>query len=113
MIAPLAGPATGPTLRLAAPLLRKIVDRLPEGPSDDVRASSKTRVVATASTSGQSATVSVDVDDIYGFTALALVESALRVEGAGPLTPSQAFDATEMLDALRGPLLSWQPPAAS
>jgi short subunit dehydrogenase-like uncharacterized protein len=93
-------------------LLRKLADRLPEGPSDEVRASSKTRVVATASAAGQSATVVVDVEDIYAFTALALVESALRVEGHGALTPAQAFTPTEILDALRGPLLSWQPPAA-
>jgi short subunit dehydrogenase-like uncharacterized protein len=112
LIAPLAGPATGPMVRLAAPLLRRLVNRMPEGPSDEVRSSAKTRVVATASVGGKSATAAVDINDVYGFTALALVESALRVEGAGPLTPSQAFDAVEVLDAMRGPLLSWQRPAS-
>ena len=52
------------------------------------------------------------LDDVYAFTALALVESALRVEGAGAMSPAQAFDSARMLEALRGPLLSWQPPAA-
>jgi short subunit dehydrogenase-like uncharacterized protein len=112
MIAPLAGPATGPMVRVSAPLLRRIVDRLPEGPDEQTRAATSTRVVATANAAGQSATASVEVDDIYAFTALALVECALRVEGAGAMSPAQAFDAVAMLDALRGPLLSWQPPAA-
>jgi short subunit dehydrogenase-like uncharacterized protein len=112
MIAPLTGPAVGPMMRVSAPLLRRLANRLPEGPADDVRASSSTRVVATASRSGKSATAAVNVDDIYGFTALALVESALRVEGSGAMTPAQAFDPAGMLDALRGPLLSWTPPAA-
>lgn len=113
MIAPLAGPATGPMMRATAPLLRRVADRLPEGPSEADRASSSTRVVATASTGGQFATVAVEVNDIYGFTALALVEAALRVEGAGAMTPAQAFDSAEILDALRGPLLSWTRPVTS
>jgi short subunit dehydrogenase-like uncharacterized protein len=100
-------------MRTSAPLLRRIANRLPEGPAEGVRANSSTRVVATASAGGQSATAAVEVNDIYGFTALALVESALRVDGAGAMTPAQAFDPAEILDALRGPLLSWTPPAAS
>jgi short subunit dehydrogenase-like uncharacterized protein len=112
IIAPLAGSATGPMVRLAAPILRRLVDRMPEGPTDEVRASAVTRVVATASAGGESKTVGVDVNDIYGFTALALVESALRVEGAGPMAPSQAFDAANILDAMRGPLLTWQRPVS-
>jgi short subunit dehydrogenase-like uncharacterized protein len=110
-VAPLAGSATGPLMRLSAPLIRRLVERLPEGPAEEVRASSRTRVVATASAGGHSRTVGVDVNDVYGFTALALVESALRVEGAGAMSPSQAFDAASILDAMRGPLLAWQRPA--
>jgi short subunit dehydrogenase-like uncharacterized protein len=111
MIAPLVGTVTGPLMRLAAPALRRLVNRLPEGPTAEVRASAVTRVVATASAGGESKTVGVDINDIYGFTALALVESALRVEGAGAAAPSQAFDAASILDAMRGPLLAWQRPA--
>jgi short subunit dehydrogenase-like uncharacterized protein len=113
MIAPLAGPATGPMMRATAPLLRRIAGRLPEGPGEEARAGASTRIVATASAAGQSATVTVELKDIYAFTALALVESALRVEGAGALTPSQATDPAAMLDALRGPLFSWTRPAAA
>jgi len=112
IVAPLAGPATGPMLKLGAPLLRRVVNRMPEGPSDDVRASASTRVVATARAGANSATATVDVNDVYGFTALALVECAIRIEGAGAMSPAQAFNSAELLDALRGPLLSWQPPAA-
>jgi short subunit dehydrogenase-like uncharacterized protein len=110
-VAPLAGSATGPLMRLAAPLLRRAIERMPEGPPEDVRASARTRIIATASASGTARTVGVDVNDVYGFTALALVESALRVEGAGAMSPSQAFDAASILDAMRGPLLAWQRPA--
>lgn len=112
MVAPLAGAAAGPVVRFAAPMLRRLANRLPEGPTDEVRSSAVTRVVATASAGGESKTVGVDINDVYGFTALALVESALRVDGTGALAPSQAFDAADILDAMRGPLLSWQRPAA-
>jgi short subunit dehydrogenase-like uncharacterized protein len=111
-VAPLAGPATRPMMKLSAPLLRRFADRMPEGPSDDARSISKTRVVATARAGTDTRTVGVDVNDIYGFTALCLVECALRVEGSGAMSPAQAFDAAELLDAMRGPMLSWQPPAA-
>ncbi|MBV9486054.1 MAG: NAD(P)H-binding protein [Frankiaceae bacterium] len=110
-VAPLAGSATGPLMRLTAPLVRRLVERLPEGPAEDVRANARTRVVATASAGGRSRTVGVDINDVYGFTALALVESALRVAGAGAMSPSQAIDAASILDAMRGPLLAWQRPA--
>jgi short subunit dehydrogenase-like uncharacterized protein len=112
-VAPLAGPATGPMMRLAAPLLRRFVERMPEGPTDDVRSGAKTRVVATARAGSNTATAAVDVNDVYGFTALALVEAALRIDGAGAMSPAQAFDAGELLDAMRGPLLSWTRPAAA
>lgn len=111
MVAPLAGAATGPMVRLAAPLLRRLVSRMPEGPTEEVRAGAVTRVVATASAAGVSKTTAVDVNDVYGFTALALVEAALRVEGRGAMAPSQAFDPAAILDAMRGPLLAWQRPA--
>jgi short subunit dehydrogenase-like uncharacterized protein len=111
-IAPLVGPMTGPMMRVSAPLLRRLVLRMPEGPSDDARQRTTCRVIATATGGGRSVTVSVDVNDVYGFTALALVESALRVEGEGAMSPAQAFDSAELLEAMRGPLLWWNPPAA-
>ncbi|HVT64625.1 MAG TPA: NAD(P)H-binding protein [Mycobacteriales bacterium] len=107
-IAPVMGPATGPMLKLSAPLLRRMVERMPEGPTEEMRASAKATVSATATRGSQTATVSVDVNDVYAFTALALVEFALKTEGKGPMSPAEAVSATEMLEALSGPLLSWR-----
>jgi hypothetical protein len=107
-IAPLMGPATGPMMKLAAPVLRRMVERMPEGPTDDMRASARARVSATASRGSQGATVTVDVNDVYAFTALSLVEFALKVDGKGPMSPAESVDPGEMLDSLTGPLLSWR-----
>jgi short subunit dehydrogenase-like uncharacterized protein len=111
VIAPAASPAAMPMIRLARPLLHRLVERMPEGPSDEQRAAAKATVVATASRGGQSTTVRVEVTDVYAFTALSLVECALTIEGKGALSPSQALDSAALLNALQGPLLSWQPPA--
>jgi short subunit dehydrogenase-like uncharacterized protein len=107
-IAPVMGPATGPMLKLSAPLLRRMIERMPEGPTDEMRANAKATVSATASRGSQSATVSVDVTDVYAFTALSLVEFALKVDGKGPMSPAESVDPAEMLDALTGPLLTWR-----
>jgi short subunit dehydrogenase-like uncharacterized protein len=107
-VAPVTGPLTGPMLKLSAPLLRRMVERMPEGPTDEARAAAKGTVSATATRGSQSATVSVDVNDVYAFTALSLVEFALQVEGKGAMSPAQSVDAGTMLDALSGPLLSWR-----
>ncbi|HVV77425.1 MAG TPA: NAD(P)H-binding protein [Mycobacteriales bacterium] len=107
-IAPVMGPATGPLLKLGAPLLRRVVERMPEGPTDEMRAGARATVSATAARGSQTAKVSVDVNDVYAFTALALVEFALKVEGKGPMSPSEAVEPEDMLDALSGPLLTWR-----
>jgi short subunit dehydrogenase-like uncharacterized protein len=107
-VAPVMGAATAPVLKLSAPLLRRMVERMPEGPTDEVRASAQATVSATAVRGSQSATVTVDVKDVYGFTALSLVEFALRAEGKGPLSPAESVSSSEMLEALTGPLLSWK-----
>jgi hypothetical protein len=80
---------------------------MPEGPTDEMRANARASVSATATRGNQSATVTVNVNDVYAFTALSLVEFALRVDGKGPMSPAEAVDPTQMLDALSGPLLSW------
>ncbi|HWC36161.1 MAG TPA: NAD(P)H-binding protein [Mycobacteriales bacterium] len=107
-IAPIMGPATGPMLRLGAPLLRRLVERMPEGPTDEMRAAARATVSATATRGSQTATATVDVNDVYAFTALALVEFALKVEGKGPMSPAESVESTEMLEALSGPLLTWR-----
>lgn len=106
LLAPITAPLLAPTVKLAGPLLRRMVERLPEGPADDMRSAAKTRVTATAGSRGQSVTVGVDISDVYGFTAVALVEFALQVEGAGAMSPAQAVDSEQMLKALEGPLLT-------
>ncbi|HVX70148.1 MAG TPA: NAD(P)H-binding protein [Mycobacteriales bacterium] len=107
-VAPLMGPATGPMLKLGAPLLRRMVERMPEGPTDEMRAGAKATVSAIATRGSQTATVTVEVNDVYAFTALSLVEFALKTEGKGPMSPAEAVSSTEMLEALSGPLLSWR-----
>jgi len=109
-IAPVAATVGMPMARLAMPLLARLVERMPEGPTDEQRSAAKATVVATATRGAQSKTVIVNVTDVYAFTALSLVEFDLTVEGKGPLSPAQAVDAATVLDALRGPLLSWQRP---
>ncbi len=109
-LAPTLSRAALPMLRLAKPVLHRLVERMPEGPTDAQRSAAKAMIVATASRGSQSTTVRVEVSDVYAFTALALVECALMVEGKGPMSPSQAIDAATLLDALQGPLLSWQRP---
>jgi short subunit dehydrogenase-like uncharacterized protein len=106
-IAPGLGTATGPALRLAAPVVRRLIERMPEGPSEQVRANAKASVSATATGGSRTASVTVDVNDVYAFTALSLVEFALRVEGKGPMSPAESVDPAAMLDALSGPLLTW------
>jgi short subunit dehydrogenase-like uncharacterized protein len=94
-------------LRLAAPVVRRLIERMPEGPSEQVRANAKASVSATATGGSRTASVTVDVNDVYAFTALSLVEFALRVEGKGPMSPAESVDPAAMLDALSGPLLTW------
>jgi hypothetical protein len=110
VVGPALAPVAMPMMRLAKPLLHRMVERLPEGPTDAQRSAARASVHATASRGSQSTTVTVEVNDVYAFTALALVECALAVDGKGPLSPAQAFDPAMLLDSLRGPLLSWQRP---
>ena len=103
---PLVGLATralawGPARRLA----EHWVSSLPEGPSDAERARSSCAVVAEASVGDRRATAWVTTGDGYDFTAQAAVECALRAAATdfahkGALTPTQAFGARALLDAL-------------
>jgi short subunit dehydrogenase-like uncharacterized protein len=111
LLVPPIGKAALPMMRMARPLLHRMVERMPEGPSDEQRAAALATVVATASRGPQKTTVRVAVTDVYAFTALALVECALAIDGKGPMSPSQAVDAATLLDSLQGPLLSWRRPA--
>lgn len=95
--------------RVAAPILGRIVDRLPEGPDLAARAGSTFRILAEATApDGRRSTVVVTGRDPYGLTARFLVEAALRVEGKGGLTLSQAVDPQAFLDAVSGSDLRWE-----
>jgi short subunit dehydrogenase-like uncharacterized protein len=97
-------------LALRTPLSRAVaalVPRLPEGPSEDSRRRSLAMIVCEARTGSRQRRGTVRASDPYGFTARSTVEGALRCAepsfgGRGALAPSQAFDPSEFLDALRG-----------
>lgn len=95
---------TRPLLKLSAPLLHKLVDRMPEGPDPHERDANSFTIVAEARTAqGEQRQVIVSGQDPYGLTALYLVEAALRVASpsspVGPLAPSMAFDSADFFEA--------------
>jgi short subunit dehydrogenase-like uncharacterized protein len=87
--------------RRAAPLLSRLLDRMPEGPQEGRRAqTSFTVVVIATGEGGRERGVACEGSDIYGLTARLLVEAALRAGGAGALTPAQALDPEPFLNAV-------------
>jgi short subunit dehydrogenase-like uncharacterized protein len=103
-------PLVMPPLQVAArtPLRRGIgalISRLPEGPSDEARRKATFMVVCEAVQGSRRRRGVVTGADVYGFTARATVEGALRCaapgyEARGALAPSQAFDPREFLRSL-------------
>jgi short subunit dehydrogenase-like uncharacterized protein len=103
---PLLGLATkalawGPARRLA----EHFVSTMPEGPTEAERARAKCAILAEATTGNKTARAWVTAGDGYDFTAQAAVECAVRAsaagfDGKGALTPTQAFGARPLLDAL-------------
>jgi short subunit dehydrogenase-like uncharacterized protein len=103
---PILGLATralswGPAKRLA----EHLVASLPEGPSDAERARSTCAILAEATAGTRTARAWVTTGDGYDFTAQAAVECAIRAaapgfDRKGALTPTQAFGARALLDAL-------------
>ena len=102
-------PMFGALTRSAAPLLRRATGRLAEGPSEEQRARARFRILVQATRGPSVARVLVEGHDIYRLTAVLLVEAALRLQGRGPLAPSQAVEPAEFLDVVSGSgLLSWR-----
>jgi short subunit dehydrogenase-like uncharacterized protein len=102
----------GLALTLRTPLrglIAKSVRALPEGPGEEARRAARFTVAALArALDGRTRRGSLTGTDVYGTTALALVEGAqlLSESGrAGALAPATAFDPARFLDALG---LSWQ-----
>lgn len=99
--APLA-PLVQPLTRLGGPLMNRLVERLPEGPSAEVRGRAEALVVARATSGERSARVAVHCRDAYGLTARFLVEAALQVEGTGAMATAEALRPRAFLDAVTG-----------
>lgn len=110
------------TLALRTPLhglIQAVVDRLPEGPREDVRRAARFTIVAVAE--GEDGRVRSGVvrgGDVYGLTAVTAVEGAARMQAAGydrsgVLSAASAYDATSFLDALgpAGVTYELDPPA--
>lgn len=95
-------PFLSPLSALAAPLLSRAVDRLPEGPPPERRGQAEALVVADARAAHRGARVAVRCRDVYGLTARFLVEAALTVDGRGALATAEALDPRTFLDAVSG-----------
>jgi len=99
--APLA-PLLKPLTSLARPLLERLVERLPEGPTDEVRARAQATVIARARSGGREARVAVQCRDGYGLTARLLVEAAMQVTGTGAMATAEALQPRAFLDSVTG-----------
>ena len=102
-----AGIALAPLLR--TPLrgvVDEVIDRLPEGPSEDARRRSAFTIVAEArGEDGSLGRAVVEGTDVYGITAVMAVEFARRMAhddfaAGGALTPAQVVDPDEFLGFL-------------
>lgn len=105
------------TLALRTPLhglVQAVVDRLPEGPPEDVRRAARFMVVAVAH--GEDGRVRRGVaqgGDVYGLTAVTAVEGAARLRAGehvavGVRSAADAFDPRDFLDALAPAGVSYQ-----
>jgi short subunit dehydrogenase-like uncharacterized protein len=112
---PLVMPAL--TLALRTPLNRLVqaaVDRLPAGPSEQQRRADRFTVVAVATTEdGRVRSGVVRGADVYGLTAVTVVEGAARMLAgdwarAGVIAPATAFDARSFLDTLAPAGVTWE-----
>jgi short subunit dehydrogenase-like uncharacterized protein len=111
---PLALPGASLALRTPLrPLLDLVVDRLPEGPSDEARRRARFHVVALArGEDGVTGRAHVHGGDVYGLTAVISVHAAslLAAPGfdrAGAPAPAEAFDAVEFLNYLGDHGVGW------
>ncbi len=107
------GPAAGPLMTasgyaMATPLravAAKVVERLPEGPSESARAKARYTIVCEARTPAGTRTGVLRGTDVYGITARIIAEGAARMADpgygrSGALAPAQAFDPAGFLAAL-------------
>jgi short subunit dehydrogenase-like uncharacterized protein len=105
-------------LALRTPLRRAfeaLVPRLPEGPSPEARRRSRFVIECEVRDQGGTRRGRVSGSDPYGLTARTTVEGALRCadpafDRHGALAPSQSFDPTSFLDALRSAGVEYEAP---
>jgi short subunit dehydrogenase-like uncharacterized protein len=110
----LAMPAMG--LAMRTPLRHAagyLINRMPEGPSEDDRRKAKFVVACEARAGARTRRGSVTGTDVYGLTAVTTVEGALRAadpafDRSGALAPAQAFDPASFLDALSASGVEWE-----
>lgn len=101
LAAPLA-PLASSLTRAAGPLLNRLVDRMKEGPEDDVRGRACALVLAQARLGERSARVAVHCRDGYGLTARFLVEASQQIDGSGAQAPAEALRPRAFLDSVSG-----------
>ncbi len=94
-------------------LLDKLIEKAPEGPAEDKRVASRVMIICEAVSGGKKRTVTVRAKDIYGFTAVAVVQAAeLLVEqsycASGALSAASAFDPRKFLDLLEHTGLTYE-----
>jgi short subunit dehydrogenase-like uncharacterized protein len=108
-LGPLSAPAmTASGLLMATPArgaVSKLIERLPEGPSERGRGAVRYTVVCDVEHEGGSRRGILRGPDIYGTTAVILAEGATRMadpgyESRGALAPAQAFDPASFLACL-------------
>lgn len=114
----IAAPVAMPVFQLVTrtPLRRVLaagISRLPEGPPEEDRRRSRFTIVCEAVQGTRRRRGTVSGRDVYGLTARATVEGALRFaapgyERKGALAPSEAFDPGEFLDALASAGVSYE-----
>jgi hypothetical protein len=94
-------------------LARAAISRLPEGPTPEQREAMRWTIVCEAIRGEQERQGVISGKDVYGLTAAAIVEGAMRAaskgfDGSGALAPSQAFDPKDFLAELERFDVSWQ-----
>ena len=97
---------------LLQPVGRALVGTGTGGPSDEARTRARYVVVAKARTGDRGTRCVVEGHDMYGVTAAACAEAALRLTAAGEsrpgtLAPAEAFEPDDFLNALAG-YLTWR-----
>ncbi len=108
-LAPLVGltmPVLQRLLRTRAKgLIERAVARMPEGPDLEQRRRARFQIDCEARAGTRVRRGTIRGTDVYGLTAVTLVEGALRLaapgyERSGALAPSQAFDPADFLEAI-------------